>query len=384
MNGSIIIEGGSGRDPALLEAARERILRPVHDDPDVRRSRKVLLITAAWQGEEFAEAHLKEVIHGMGVRARIPGAADDNVQNLSVYYEFRRFSELEPEAAALYHQKQQDVLRVMELYRRANRMGLQLLKQQLASVQGWYPEWSFAQLLDHSRLDSPARERMLRLGAEELRAGLERIREQDEWVLRRLDRLDADFRERADLRNNATWRRQRRLLAHRVRSAATIILYGGHLAVLLNRLHFYDLGPILRQALAAGATVAARAAGAMVLGDRVVVYHDAYQDRHHTFEVLGRGLRLLSGMLVLPQHAERIRKGSADHLAFISRRFPLGTCIGLDEGALLTVDGSDTTQAINHGPVGSAIRFGINGRERALEPGEVVPMAAAAGWGAAC
>ena len=154
--------------------------------------------------------------------------------------------------------------------------------------------------------------------------------------------------------------------------------------MLLNRLHFYDLGPVLRQALGAGATVVARAAGAMVLGDRVVVYHDAYQDRHHTFEVLGRGLGLLPGMLLLPQHAERIRKGSADHLAFISRRFPLGTCIGLDEGALLTIEGGDTTHAISRGPLGSAIRFGVDGRERALEPGEVVPMAPAAGWGAAC
>ena len=85
MNGSIIIEGGSGRDPALLEAVQERILQPVHDDPEVRQSRKVLLITAAWQGEEFAEAHLKEVIYRMGVSPRVSGAADENVQNLSVY-----------------------------------------------------------------------------------------------------------------------------------------------------------------------------------------------------------------------------------------------------------------------------------------------------------
>lgn len=378
MSGTILIDGGTGRDPGPLEVAREQILEPRHSDPQVRRSRKVLLITAGWQGEEFAETHLKHAVYAMGVPHHLRGAREENVQNLSVYNEFQRLRREDPGLAAAYRDKQQCVHRVMALYRQANRMGLRILKEELATVQEWYPEWSFAALLDHGRKPQENDDLALRLVAEELSLQLDRIRDQDEWVVSRLQRLEASFRRFAKLSKNRLWRAQQKVFTRRIRSAATIVVYGGHLAVLLNRLHFYNLGPVLRQALADGATLVARSAGAMALGDRVVVYHDVYQDRHHTFELLGRGMGLLPGMLVLPQHAERIRRGSEDHLAFIARRFPLGACIGLDEGALLRIAGG---LAHSHGPVGTAIRFTAQGEELPLKPGTKIALSARVEWG---
>ncbi len=372
MSGAIIIDGGSGRDAGPLEAAQGRILAPVHSDPKVRARRKVLLITAGWQGEEFAEAHLKRTLYEMGVAPRVAGHRDPNVQNLSLYYEFKRFCKKEPELAENYREKQKALRRVMALYRRSNRMGLQLLKVQLATVQKWYPEWSFASLLDHAEQNAGRGHDALGLAAEELRLQLKRIREQDEWLLERLERLEAAFQDGHALRQNKSWLAKRRLLSGRIRGSATVVLYGGHLAVLLNRLRFFDLGGALQENLAAGGTIVARAAGAMALGERVVVYHDEYQDRHHTFEVLGRGVGLLPGLLLLPQHAERIRKGSQDHLTFLARRFPLRACIGLDEGAVLVVDGAERRQCISLGPAESAIRFTAKGEEHGLQTGEIV------------
>ncbi|MAE71391.1 MAG: hypothetical protein CME06_13100 [Gemmatimonadetes bacterium] len=384
MTGAIIIDGGTGRDPGPLQVARGRILEPTHGDRSVRGSRKVVLITAGWQAEEFAESHLKEALYRIGVPPRMPGNQHHNVQNLSLYWEFEKFCEKEPKLATLYSDKQDDVKKTMELYRRSNRMALRQLKAQLATVQSWFPEWSFAALLDRA---TPHRGRVddaLGLAAEELSLEFDRIREQDQWLLDRLARLDRAFLDASKLRENKTWLAKRRLLARRIKSAATLVFYGGHLAVLLNRLHFFDLGPILRESLAAGATIVARSAGAMALGERVVVYHDEYQDRHHTFELFGRGVGMLPGLLVLPQHAERIRKGSQDHLAFLARRFPLRACIGLDEGAVLVVDGGDLDRCISLGPPDSALRFTPEGDERGLQPGETVFAGASRKVGGPC
>ncbi len=384
MTGAIIIDGGSGRDPGPLEVARGKILEPTHSNAGVRKSRKVVLVTAGWQAEEFGESHLKETLYRIGVPARVPGNRHHNVQNLSLYWEFEKFCEKEPELAQLYSDKQAEVKKTMELYRRSNRMALRQLKAQLATVQSWYPQWSFARLLGRAGTHRGRIDDAQGLAAEELSLELDRIREQDEWLLDRLERLRCAFLSTSKLRENKTWLAKRRLLVRRIRSAATLVFYGGHLAVLLNRLHFFDLGSVFCESLAAGATIVARSAGAMALGERVVVYHDEYQDRHHTFEVFGRGVGLLPGLLVLPQHAERIRKGSRDHLTFLARRFPLRACIGLDEGAVLVVDGADRYRCISLGPAGSAVRFTSEGDERGLEPGETVFSGTSMKAGAPC
>ena len=99
MKGSIILNGNIKFETDYVNNFKNKILSSVHKDPEVRKNKKSLLITAAWQQNEYNEHHVKDALRNIGIPS-IPDrhGYDVNIQNLAVYHEFNKFKKAETRA----------------------------------------------------------------------------------------------------------------------------------------------------------------------------------------------------------------------------------------------------------------------------------------------
>src|SRR5436309_2408785 len=79
---------------------------------------------------------------------------------------------------------------------------------------------------------------------------------------------------------------------------------GGHVASLLNRLQLFGIGE-----LAAGKSIFAWCGGAMVVTERVVLFHDSPPQGTGAPEVLDAGLALVGDVVAFPQPEFRLALG---------------------------------------------------------------------------
>ena len=115
--------------------------------------------------------------------------------------------------------------------------------------------------------------------------------------------------------------------------ASALVMAGGHVGVLAEVLHLFNI------AAAPLAQVIAWSAGAMALADRIVLFHDrAPQGPGHP-EVYGAGLSLLREVVLLPHARARLLLEDTQRMAVFARRFAPARCILLETGARLDVGG---------------------------------------------
>jgi hypothetical protein len=136
--------------------------------------------------------------------------------------------------------------------------------------------------------------------------------------------------------------------------AEAIAIAGGHVAVLLNRLRLFGL-----PGLQGGRHLLAWAAGAMVAGERIVLFHDSPPQGPGNAEVLEAGLGFYEGLLPLPDARHRLRLADRDRVALFARRFHPARCVALDQGARVdrTADGwTAATPGIRYLDVSGDIR----------------------------
>jgi hypothetical protein len=108
----------------------------------------------------------------------------------------------------------------------------------------------------------------------------------------------------------------------------TVLITGGNVVVLLNRLRLFGL----QSALAAKHLVA-WSAGAMVLSDLIVLYHDRTPLGRRDPEVLGAGTCVLPGYVFMPDAKRRLRDNDTLRLSLLCRRFSPALCVTLDSGS---------------------------------------------------
>jgi len=109
--------------------------------------------------------------------------------------------------------------------------------------------------------------------------------------------------------------------------ATAILLAGGHVAVLLNRLRLLGAEEWL-----GGRPLFAWSAGAMALAPAVVLFHDHPPQGGANAEVLDVGLGLLPRVLPLPHASTRLRLHDAARVSLFARRFAPQACLTLDHG----------------------------------------------------
>ena len=110
-------------------------------------------------------------------------------------------------------------------------------------------------------------------------------------------------------------------------ASSALVVAGGHVGVLLHVMRLFAVTP--------PAVLIAWSAGAMVLAERVLLYHDRAPHDPSPAELLDDGLGRLRGCVLLPHARRRLRTDDAPRMAELAARAAPARCVVLDDGARL-------------------------------------------------
>ncbi len=265
---------------------------------DLGISGPVATITAGWQEAEPEDAALQAELGG-------------DTLPLRLYERAERVWDEDPELSAAHRAMQSDLRRLRELYNR-----------RLASAADAWIE--LLQTRGPERLLGPERA-----------AALEAIRALDAHHLARIREMRSEFEEGyAPLERTAVARQRAELKADLAR-VSSIVIEGGHAAVLHNRIALFGVETLLQNK-----TVLACSAGAMVISERVVLYNDAPPRGPGHAEVALPGFGLAPGVFVLPHARQRLKLDDAARMKRLADRLAPSRGALLEAGARLSWDGA--------------------------------------------
>ncbi len=284
--------------------ARFVLLGPQRPNPDVRAAvaglgepGPVAIVTAGWQEWEGEDAGLRDSLG--------PGAF-----NLRLYGRAEQVWRDDPELARAHRKLQEDVRAVRRAYnvRLARTMDAWIDLQKLSGD---------PMVLDPEREDA-----------------LAAVRELDRHHARRLVELRGAFYARYDPLMRAPVGRHREEIRRALEPARGVVVEGGHVPALLNRLRLFGVDQLL-----GGKTVVACSGGAMALAHQVVLFHDAPPWGPGHAELGEVGLGLFPGLVALPHGSARLRLDDPGKVSRMARRFAPDVCVVLDPGTRLDWDG---------------------------------------------
>ena len=143
-----------------------------------------------------------------------------------------------------------------------------------------------------------------------------------------------EFREAVRLHERPALRKEKEEVERLLAGSASVVLTGGHVAVIRNRLLLLGLGDAL-----ARLPILAWSAGAMVLTPRVVLFHDRLPGGSARPEVLGDGFSVLPGLALFPDAGMRLDLEDRQSLGELSGRVKPDRAVLLDSEDVLHWDG---------------------------------------------
>jgi hypothetical protein len=312
-NPSLILVGPQAVRPDLGAALRAGELRG-----------PVALITAGWQEREGEDQAL---VAELGVEA----------VNLTLHARSEQVFAADRELARVYRERQARLTQMHDLYR-------------IRLDHGFEAEQAIA-----ARRPDPE------LLAEEQRASVATLRHHDADHLHRLTAVQAAFEQRWHPSDRPEVARQRRELQELIEPTRTVVVAGGHVASLLYRLKLFDIA-----ALVGDRPWVAAAAGAMVLTERIYIFHDFPPHGTGIAELLDAGLGLARNLVVLPDPRRRLRLDDRAGIGRFVQRVAPADCVALDDGARLVVERHRATRAFDRSglPDGAVIRLFPDGSTR--------------------
>ncbi len=163
------------------------------------------------------------------------------------------------------------------------------------------------------------------------------VRSLDEAHLRRVNGARGEFYARLEPHARPVIAAHRDEVAAILREAGALVVAGGHVGVLADVLHLFNVAA----ALNGGVPVIAWSAGAMALTDRIVLFHDRAPQGPGQPEVYGSGLSLVRDVVLLPHARARLLLDDAPRMAVLARRFAPARCVPLEAGNRIdVVDGA--------------------------------------------
>jgi hypothetical protein len=159
-------------------------------------------------------------------------------------------------------------------------------------------------------------------------------------ALRTLDRQHLRASQKVHAEFDAHWQPATRevlaehvaAVAELIRNSVALLIAGGHVAILVNRLRLFGIDRLL-----GSRPVVAWSAGAMALAERVVLFHDHPPQGPGDPEVLVRGLGLVQGIVPLPHARRRLALDDSARVQLFAARFAPARCLALESGTLLQV-----------------------------------------------
>jgi len=260
----------------------------------------IATVTAGWQEREPDDTLLSTLLGGHDV-------------NLGLYRRWLDVQERDPEYAAGLRRLAGVLGELEETY---------LLRLDYA-LQAVYA-------LQHRAESSPDDE----VSDEAVTDAIAAVRELDEGYLHQVNSARGEFFEELRPHDRPVIAEHRAAVAGVLGGASALVLAGGHVGVLADVLHLFNI------AAAPLTQVIAWSAGAMALADRIVLFHDRSPQGPGHPELYGAGLSLLREVVLLPHARARLLLDDAPRMAVFARRFAPARCILLETGARLDV-GSD-------------------------------------------
>jgi hypothetical protein len=248
----------------------------------------VAAVTAGWQEREPDDAELSAHLGGQAV-------------NLGLYRRWLDVQDRDPEYFA----------------------GARALADVLAGLQEVY-------LL---RLDYALRAvyAVQRRSAEAAGDAVAAVRELDTGHLRRVNGARREFFDRLRPHDRPVIAAHRAEVADVLAEASALVVAGGHVGVLAEVLHLFNLAAVARS------PVIAWSAGAMALADRIVRFHDRSPQGPGHAEVYGSGLSLLRDAVLLPHARARLLMDDTPRMRVFARRFAPARCVLLEAGTRIDV-----------------------------------------------
>ena len=289
MSRSLVILGPQRSEPTLPV-----VLEALHVQGPL------VAITAGWRHDE---ADLDALQGAVGP-----------VTSLPLYRWFDEVPAHAPNIAATYHERQKRIQRFKDLYRLRMHGALNTVR-------------------DLVRLLPTAPELVTREIERSAKVVRGIARGIDAEALAAVDEVRAAF-SGLDERFQTPWIRERRdEAAALIAGAGAVLVAGGHVAVLRNRMLFFGVEHGLAQCLDSNRPVICWGAGAMVMSERIVLFYDDAPDGPAEAEILDHGLGFAPNAVLFPHVNERLRLDDKTRVAALAYRFGPDACIGLENGA---------------------------------------------------
>jgi hypothetical protein len=289
-------------------------------------------VTAGWQEREPDDRELSALLGGRDV-------------NVELYRRWLDVQERDPEYAAAERALQGVLAELADLY-------LLRLDYALQAV------YALQQRAESDQLGGTFTERVAEPVAEAVAA----VRSLDEAHLAHVNDVRAKFFGRLRPHDRPVIAEHRAAVAGLLGEAAALVVAGGHVGVLAEVLHLFNVAAAL-QSSAEHTPVIAWSAGAMALADRIVLFGDRSPHGPGHPEVYGSGLSVVRGVVLLPHARARLLLDDTARMAVFARRFAPARCVPLEAGT--RVDLSDSGGGL---PAGARVL---------AEDGHVTSLAAA-------
>jgi len=174
----------------------------------------------------------------------------------------------------------------------------------------------------------------------EQRHAIAQLRALDRHHMRRVGSVHKEFDAAFDVVTHALLARHNAEISALLDGAETVLVTGGNVAVLINRLRLFGLGALL-----AGKNLVAWSAGAMALSERIVLFHDNPPQGRRNPELFGPGLALIKRQVLFPNARTRLRTSDRVRMQLLCRRFAPAVCVTLDSGSVLRFVDDDVAAA---------------------------------------
>jgi hypothetical protein len=159
------------------------------------------------------------------------------------------------------------------------------------------------------------------------------VRDLDVAHLGRVDGVRAEFYQALQPHDRPVIAGHRAEVAVVLRDATALVVAGGHVGVLADALHLFNVAAAVRS------PVIAWSAGAMALAERIVLFHDRSARGPGHPEVYGSGLSAVRNLVPLPHARARLLLDDAPRMAVFARRFAPARCVLLENGTRVDTDG---------------------------------------------
>ena len=257
----------------------------------------IAAVTAGWQEREGEDVELNKHLEGRAF-------------DLELYRRADRAFHSDPELARAHHEMQRRLRTLTRVYDRR----LSFLRESIL--------WLLEEPGDPRLLD-PEREQ-----------AFGQIRDLDAWHLKRIVEIRGEFERTVRPSERDAVVREREAVARALSDAAALVIAGGHVAVLLNRLRLFGVAQMVAEK-----PVVAWSAGAMVLTERVVLFHDHPPQGAGNAGVMERGLGLCPGIVAFPDGKKRLDLANHFRVSMMARRFQPDAGIVLEQGDCISFDG---------------------------------------------